>query len=173
MSERFEKGTYVVYGKVGACLVAERQTMSFGAGEEGEYYVLNPVGDSRSSVYVPCDNPTLVGRMRPLMTREEIDRLLAGITDSSMVWPEDKNERATAFRTVVASGDRSRLLQLIRCLYQKKQEKTDTGRRLSTMDEMFLQEAMRLVEEEFAVALNLPRRQVPEYIRRRVEGKEK
>ncbi len=170
MSQKFENGTYVVYGKIGVCQVIEQKTMAFGGTEQEEYYVLAPKSDSRSHVFVPCRNEVLMSRMRELMTREEIDALLAGVGDSAMAWPEDKAQRQTAFRAVLTEGDRHQLLRLIRCLYEKRQEKTVAGKRLSAADEVLLQDAIRLVEEEFSQSLGLTRSQVREYIRSRLES---
>lgn len=169
MSQQFTKDSYVVYGKMGVCRVTDRQTMAVG-GEKGEYYVLSPVSDARSSVYVPCDNPQLMGRMRPLLTTRQIETMLAGVDDRQIEWIDDRNERSAAFRAVVAAGDRQELMRLIRCLYGKKQEKLAAGKRLSTMDETMLQDCIRLVEEEFAIALEISRSEVASFIRQRLDG---
>lgn len=168
MSAAVAIGTYVLYGKVGVCLVREQTTMSYGAGS-GMYYVLCPVSDGRSSVYVPCDNVELVARMRPLLTRDEIDTLLSGADFLRMEWVDDRNERATLYRTVMGSNDRRELIRLIRCLYGRKQEKIAAGKRLSAMDEAALQESVRLLEEELSLVLEIPRGEVAAYIQSRLE----
>ncbi len=168
MQESVKKGSHVVYGKIGVCRVEDKVTMSFGD-RSGEYYVLYPVSDTRSAVYVPCDNTELTTRMQPLLTREEIDALLLGVEGECLDWIEDKDERRSAFREVLAQGDRRQLLLLIRCLFGKKQEKLAGSKRLSSADEMLLQEAVRLLEEEFSTALDIPRESVEKYIRQRLE----
>ena len=169
MSEQFDIDSYVVYGKVGLCRVAGRQAVAFGDRANSEYYVLNPVSDSRSAVYVPCDNPELVTRMRKPMQREEIDDLLACASVESMPWIDDRNERHAAFRETLSTGDRRQLLQMICSLYDKKREKVETGKHLSSADESVLQESVRLLEEEFALALELSRSEVAVYIREKLE----
>lgn len=170
MSDRFAEDEYVVYGKVGVCRIVGQQAMTFGENGIGEYYVLAPQNDPRSSIYVPCDNPTLTGRLRRLMSKEEIDALLSCVCDDEVVWVEDKAERAAAYRAIVSEGDRRKLLHLIRCLHRKKQEKLAAGKHFSVADENTMQESMRLLEEEFAVSLQIPRSGVPEYIRERLEA---
>lgn len=163
MSDVTKIGTYVMYGKTGVCLVKEQTTM---AGEL--YYVLTPVGDSRSSVYVPCHNPDLLARMRPLLTREEIDALLSEIDTVRLAWIDDRNERAMLYRTITGSGDRKELVRLLACLMRKKQERIAIGKRLSSMDENFLQECVRLVQEEFSMVLGVSAREVGSYIQERL-----
>ena len=163
MSDAAKIGTYVMYGKTGVCLVKEQTTMS------GElYYVLTPVGDSRSSVYVPCHNPDLLARMRPLLTREEIDALLSDVDTVKLTWIEDRNERAMLYRAVTGGGDRKELVRLLACLMRKKQERIAIGKRLSSMDENFLQECVRLVQEEFSMVLGIAAREVGPYIQERL-----
>lgn len=168
MSGAAKIGTYVLYGKTGVCLVKEQTTMSYGAAGGGLYYVLSPISDGRSSVYVPCDNPDLVARMRPLLTREEIDSLLTDADEVKLAWIDDRNERAMLYRSVTGGGDRKELIRLLCCLFRKKQERAEAGKRLSTMDESTLQECVRLVEEEFSMVLGIPSGQVGSYILERL-----
>lgn len=163
MSDAVKIGTYVLYGKTGVCLVKEQTTMAGGL-----YYVLSPVGDSRSSVFVPCNNAELLARMRPLLTREEIDGLLSDVDDVRLAWVDDRNERTMLYRTITGNGDRKELVRLVCCLMRKKQEKLAMGKRLSTMDESFLQECVRLVQEEFSMVLGIPEREVGPYIQERL-----
>ena len=171
MSERFPKDTYVVYGKTGVCRVVDRREMAFSAPGGEEYYVLSPSNDPRSFVYVPCANEQLLSRMRPLLTKQEIDTLLDNACQQPLEWPEDKAERQILFREMLSGGECGELLRLIRCLYEKRVERLAAGKRLSTADESLLQDAIRLLEQEFSYSLELTRPQVADYIRDRLENK--
>ena len=163
MSQPIAIGTYVLYGKTGVCQVQEYKDVRIGR-ETCSYYVLAPVSDGRSSVYVPRDNAELVARMRPLLTREEIHTLLAAVDAENQPWLEDRNARTTLYRAVMTEGDRCRLIRVIGCLYRKKHERMELGKRLSMMDESALQECTRLIDEEFSLVLEIPRSEVPNYI---------
>ena len=163
MSDAAKIGSYVMYGKTGVCLVKEQTVMN-----GGQYYVLSPIGDRHSSVYVPCSNEELVGRMRPLLSREEIDLLLSNADDVRLEWLEDRNERSSFCRAVLNSGDRKALVRLLCCLMRRKIERIEMGKRLSAMDETFLQECVRLVQEEFSMVLDIPQREVGPYIQERL-----
>ena len=163
MSGGAKIGSYVLYGKTGVCLVKEQTTMN-----GGQYYVLSPISDSRSSVYVPLANDELVGRMRPLLSREEIDLLLSNADEVRLEWLEDRNERASFCRSVLCGGDRKELVRLLCCLMRRKMERIDMGKRLSSMDETFLQECVRLVQEEFSMVLGISIREVGPYIQERL-----
>lgn len=170
MNGSIQKGEYVVYGKVGVCRVVDRQQMSFGAGGGGEYYVLAPESDPHSSVYVPCGNRTLMERLRPLMTQQEIEDMLEAVPQQTVEWIDDRTRRQDCFRSMMADGDRRQLLRLIRCLSGKKRERMAEGKTLSSADESLMRECIRLVDEEFSLALRMPREQVGAYIRAHLPG---
>ena len=163
MSEAAKIGSYVLYGKTGVCLVKEQAVMN-----GGQYYVLSPISDRHSSVFVPCANEELVGRMRPLLSREEIDVLLSNADEVRLEWLDDRNERATFCRGVLGGGDRKELVRLLCCLMRRKIERIEMGKRLSAMDENFLQECVRLVQEEFSMVLGISQREVGPYIQERL-----
>lgn len=160
-------GAYVLYGKTGVCRIQEKKDIKIGK-QINSYYVLAPVSDGRSSVYVPCDNAELVARMRPLLTREEIDTLLTEADDERQPWLEDRNQRSALYRSAIMDGDRIRLIRVICCLFRKKHERMEQGKRLSMMDEAALHECMRLIDEEFAMVLDIPRNAVQGYILERI-----
>ena len=106
--------------------------------------------------------------MRPLLTREEIDALLVGADEERQPWLEDRNQRSALYRAAVMDGDRLLLIRVICCLFRKKHERMEQGKRLSMMDEAAMQECMRLIDEEFAMVLDIPRNAVQEYVLERI-----
>ena len=163
MSETAKIGTYVLYGKTGVCLVKEQAVMG-----NGQYYVLSPISDSHSSVFVPCANAELVAKMRPLLSREDIDTLLSDADEVRMEWMDDRGERATLCRAILCGGDRKELVRLLCCLMRRKRQRMEMGKRLSSMDENFLQECVRLVQEEFSMVLGITQAEVGAYIQERL-----
>lgn len=166
----FDNGAYVVYGKTGVCCVEGRKEMAFSGADKAEYYILHPHHDPTSCVYVPCDNDVLVGRMRPILTKNEIEDLLRGVQWDEVSWIDDKNERLVRYRTILSKGDRRQLICLVRCMLTERGERVTSGRKLSSADELLLKDCVRLVEEEFSVVLGIPPSQVDRYIRSIVEN---
>ena len=166
----FRIGDLVVYGKMGVCTITAISSMSFGGDDEADYYVLCPKSDRSSCVYVPCNNAQLLARMRPLLTKEEIDRLLRDAHDEQIEWIDDKNERTVQFRDIVTQGDRGRLICLVRCLLDEQKARATDGKKLSSADEAVLKECVRLVEEEFSCALDISPQDVGAYIREALEA---
>ncbi len=167
MSNTVQIGSYVLYGKTGVCLVQEKKSIALGK-ESSMYYVLCPVSDGHSSVFVPCDNEALVNKMCSLLTKEEIDALLSVADSEKLEWIEDRSQRMRFYRSVLSGNDRRMLIRLICSLFRKKHQRQEQGKRLSSMDESTLQECMRLIDEEFSIVLDIPQSQVVDYILERL-----
>lgn len=166
----FAKGEYVVYGTNGICLIEDIRLMRFALDtKKSDYYILRPVGNDTSTIYVPMNNEKLVGRMRPIMTKDEIDSLLLGMRDKEIEWESDRRARGELFHEILIKGVTQKLLLMIRCIYMKKRALIPLGKRLPTTDENILKSAEKLVEEEFAYALGISAADVGKYIRKLLE----
>ena len=162
----FAKGCYVVYGNNGICMIEDIKEMRFAAGmEKNTYYILKPASADASTVFVPADNEKLMAKMRPLMTKEEIDSLLLGMQGKEIVWNSDRRARNELFHDIMSKGITEDLLLMIGCIYNRKRESYAKGRKLPTMDSNILKSAEKLVEEEFAYVLQIPQKDVGKYIR--------
>ena len=107
------KNDYVHYGAYGVCQVEDLRSIRFGPDTpRREYYVLRPVDQDGACIYVPADNPTLTGRMRPVLSRGEVDRLLASVREERLPWVEDRRQRLDAFRDILCRGDERELLRI-------------------------------------------------------------
>lgn len=168
--KEFKKGNYVVYGTSGICVVEDITLMSFATGmEKSVYYILKPKSNSGSTVYVPADNEALMSKLRNLMTKDEIDSLLMGMRDKEFQWETDRRFRTENFHEILAQGVTQELLLMIRCLYIRKNELAETGKKLPVTDVNTLKAAEKLVEEEFSYVLGIKKENVAEYIRNLLE----
>ncbi len=162
-------GETVLYGTEGVCKVAEICKMKVGSKRE-DYYVLKPIHREGATVFVPVANEALLAKMRPILSKEEIDTLIDSVNGEETVWIEDHTERKAEFQRILTGGDRRELLGMIRSLYLHRQELIEAGKRLRTNDDQMLRDAEKLLNDEFALVLNIPQNQVAEYIRSRVEA---
>ena len=155
------------YGGSGVCLVQEITTMRFGRSRE-RYYVLKPVYQNTSLIYVPVDNPQLVGKMRPVLTKQEVEALIDEIPHVETAWEEDAQQRKLSFDALLRSNSCSDLVVLIKTLQEHKKRRQAIGKNLHVSDESYLREAQRLLFDEFAGALGLAPAQVSDYIQERL-----
>lgn len=151
------------YGGSGVCMIQDIATMRFGRSRE-RYYVLKPVYQNASVIYVPVDNPQLVSKMRPVLTREEVDRLIAGMEEIPTAWEEDPQQRKASFDALLRSNECRSLIVLIKTLNAHKERRQADGKALHVADETYLREAQRLLYDEFAGALEIQPAQVHDYI---------
>lgn len=165
----YTKNETVVYGSSGICKIEDIQTKSI-ARENRRYYVLKPVYESASTLYVPVDNEHLQEKMRHVLSKAEIDKLLSLIGDNTIEWIEDDRQRTEEFGCILAKGIQVDLLVLIKCLYRKKSELSDSGRKFKASDEKMLFAAEKMVNEEFAYVLGISKENVSDYILCRLEG---
>lgn len=166
VSKNFAKGQYVVYATNGLCCVEDIKYISFISGKEEKlHYILKPVKGSSSVIYVPADNDNLMAKMRPAMTKEDIDSLLLSVKDKQLIWDEDRKARVDNFHDILINGVSENLLLMISCIYIKKQELMALGKTLPASYSKMLENAEKLVEEEFSYALDIAPSDVGKYIR--------
>ena len=160
----FQVNDKIHYGGSGVCLVQEIKSMRFGRTRE-QYYVLKPVYQNASLIYVPVDSPLLVGKMRAVLTKQEVEDLIREMPQIQTAWEDDPQLRKTQFDNLLRSNRCSDLVVLIKTLLEHKERRQSIGKTLHVADETYLREAQRLLFDEFAGALNIQPSQVNEYIR--------
>ena len=119
-------------------------------GKSTVYFILNPVYRKNSKIFVPSDN--------------EIDELIRNAAEDTSEWIENDAERKDFFKSSLASGDRGKIINVIKTIRLHKTEREESGKRLHQSDEAFLKEAEALIYEEFAVVLGIEPVKVLDYI---------
>lgn len=163
----FECGVRLLYGAHGICTVigiekrlADRKRV--------EYYVLEPLDQPGARFYVPTQNEAAVAKLRAILSREQIDSLLASGEVRRDSWIADENARKLRYRELIRSGDRSALLSMVGTLIRHKQEQQAAGKKFHLCDENFLRDAQKLLSAEFSLVLQIPPEEVGDYIQSRI-----
>ena len=159
----FSVNERIHYGGSGVCVIQEITTMRFGRTRE-RYYVLKPVYQNASVIYVPVDNQQLVSKMRPVLSRAEVDKLIESMPEIPTAWEEDPQTRKLTFDNLLRSNECRSLIVIIKTLYAHKERRQADGKNLHVSDETILREAQRLLYDEFAGALDIQPAQVHAYI---------
>ena len=162
-----EKGSYIIYGSNGVCRVTDIRREKL-YGKQQTYYILTPVGNPGSVIYVPADSEALLSKMKQIVCPEEILAILSGLKDEEMPWEADNRLRAELFDGLIARGDRRELLLMIRTLYLRRVRLAEQKKRLGSADENALKRAEKLINDEFSFALSIAPEDVPAYIRDRL-----
>ncbi len=161
----------ILYGSQ-ICRIEENAKRDFG-GSLKEYYVLKPVYNDTSTIYVPVNNEKLTGKMRRILSANEIYDLIRSMPDADSEWVENEAERKEKYKEILASGDREAIIRMIKALYHHQDVRQAQGRKLHVSDERFLKEAERTLYDEFALVLNISQDQVLPFILDQIEVAEK
>lgn len=167
----FEINDTVQYGTTGVCRITDVVTKSFD-GDCIWYYVLEPVHQAHSVVYVPVKNERLVAKMKKLLSAQEVETLVQEIPQCRIEWIEDDNMRQEAYKEILAKGERRELLGLIRVLYSRQQTLKERHRHLRTADEQVLKTAEKLINDEFAAVLHISPDEVVPFIMSKLKNTE-
>lgn len=158
-----EIGQVFLYGIHGVCRVS-------GIAEQKvdrkmvQYYVLTPLERASACFYVPVHNEAAVSKLRPLLTREELEALMASAEVNGDCWIADENRRKLRYRELIGSGDRGGLVGMVRTLYRHKEQQLASGRKFHVCDENFLRDAEKMLSAEFSLVLGIPADKIGEYL---------
>lgn len=150
----YSDGDLVLYGMSGVCRIAAIEICKLGK-ESAEYYRLIPLRDEKSTIYVPTNNPVLCGRMKKLLSPEEMERLLSEIPEKGWPWIENDRERQEKCQAVLLSAERRAVAGIIRMFYARRTDLEAIGKQLRVSDERLLTEAEKIAFDEMAVVLGI------------------
>lgn len=162
----------VLYGTEGICRITDISVRNM-HGEDVEYYVLKPLGENGSTIFVPTGSETLVAKMRRVMSAEEIYALIKTMPACETEWIENENERKLRYKEILSDGDRRGLVGMIKAIYLHGEERKKAGKKLHLSDERFLKDAEKLLYEEFAHVLNIKKDEVLPFIMSEISVSEK
>ena len=158
----------VLYGKQGVCVIKDIVRENF-SGKPLDYYYLKPAYNESTVIYVPVENKELVGKMKKVLSSDEINDLIKEVKNTEPIWYDNEKVRKEKFNDIIAKGDRREILQLINALYINKQEREAMGKKMYASDEKLMREAEKLIYEEFATVLNIKPDKVVDYIVKKFE----
>lgn len=131
------------------------------------YYVLiNPKSKSDSETLIPTDNGELVSKMRPLLPRDELLRV---ISEAKKLPPEKwiagSRARAEAYNKIILSGDRGRLITMIRAIGEASTARRAEGKKSFVSDDNLRRKAEKLLFSEVSAVCGIPEEQAADLIK--------
>lgn len=116
----YRKGDYVNYSTQGICEIEDIQLIKFNSDSLArKYYILKPIHQKKACIYVPVDNQNLIDHMRPVLSSDEIDKVILSTKNHKIPWTKDRKQRTSEFQAILSRRDEKELLQLASCLYWK------------------------------------------------------
>lgn len=164
----YKIGDKVVYGIHGVCQIMDQEERIIDR-KKVTYLALEPIGQDGSRYLVPTHNEAAMSKLKHMLSPEELTRLL----DSELVhqnnWIKDENQRKQLYRELISSGDRAKLMQMVRTLYQHKADQAAAGRKCHLCDENFLRDAEKLLASEVSIVLDMAAEEARLYIRSKLK----
>ena len=152
----YQIGDQVVYGMHGVCRVVDLEEKMI-SGKRLTYLVLEPVEQEGSRYLIPTHNASAMGKLRKLLTAEELGSLFSSETVREDGWIRDENLRKQTYRELISSGDHHKATQ------------TAAGKKVHLCDENFLRDAEKLLAGEIAIVLGLDYDQAKKYVREQLK----
>lgn len=166
----FEVGEFIMCGGHGVCRVtAVTGNPIDKLDKERKYYILEPVFEKGSTIYTPVDNEKIV--MRKIMNEKDAKKLIGEIPDIETVWIKEEKTREQMYKEAIKTYDSQSLVQIIKTLYLRKQDRMQKGKKVLSSDEHYLKKAEELLYSEMSLALSIPKESVEEYIFNKIHEK--
>ena len=159
----FSIGQYVSCGNKGVCTIENVTTLDIsGVDKKKMYYILKPYYMAASTVYVPVDSSAT--SIRPILTREEAQELLEEIPDIPMLTIQNEKLIEQDYKAAMKTNRCEEWVCIIKTIYARKQKRLQAGRKETAVDGRYFKLAEDNLYGELAIALEMPRSQVCEYI---------
>lgn len=157
----FSKGDFVFYASGGICRVEDIQRAPLaGMPEDRVYYVLRSLHDANGITYLPVDCTTVF--LRPILTKEEAERLLAQADGVETITAEDAKSLRNNYQEAMRSYQPDEWLRIIKTIRERTCRQAENARpvKLSETERSFGEEAKKYLYTELSLALELTERQI-------------
>lgn len=151
----FKVGEYVIY-KHDLCKVKDIKEKYF---NNTDYYILESNNDSSLTISVPSNNILL----RPLITKDEIDKLIARIPNIDII---NNNSRMieNEYKKLLDSCSYDDLISIIKTTYLRNKERLDNNKKIAEKDNYYFEKAELILYSEFSMVLGLSFEETKKYV---------
>ena len=167
----FEKGDMVLYGTNGICDITDITTVDIPRIDKDRLYYILIARNSKCKIYVPTDGD--LSKMRKLINAEEAKALISKIGEIEPLKLKDGKKPDAEYKEVLQKYDCLALLKLIKCIYFRKKQRLDEGKKVTAVDDKYMHLAEDVLYQELGVVLDIPKDQVLAYIIKEIEGNTK
>lgn len=164
----YQTGDRVIYGIHGVCIVSDLEKRNVD-GKTVTYLVLEPDGQPGSRYLVPTHNSAAMGKVRPMLSREALEDLLASDAVRTDAWIHDEGQRKQRYRELITGSNRQLLVQMVCSLYRYCEAQNTAGKKIHMCDENFLRDAEKLLSGEIASVLDISSADALKYFRRKLK----
>ena len=164
----FVRGEYVFHESGGICVIDDVQKAPLdNMPADREYYVIKPLYDPNSVIYMPVDSDRIF--VRRLLSKAEAEALLDRIPKVGVI--EESNAKLLRQRYVelMRLHDPVEWVRVIKTVYLRTTEHTTPTRRISETECAHAETAKRNLHTELALALGLDADKMEAYISEHIQ----
>ena len=153
MVDLFNIGDVLLYGAQGICKIDGIEAKQIGK-EITDYYVLKPISNENTAVFVPVKNQALTAKMKSILTKTQAKNLIDSIATIDVIECLNENQKREQYKAILASGDREKLISLIKTIRSEQKLRRAAGKKLNLTDEQTLNKAEQIIFNELAFVLD-------------------
>lgn len=164
----YEIGSYVVKSNSGICRIDDILHLDLpGADKNRLYYLLIPLENKNSKLYVPTD--TAQQSLRKTLSEEDAWAVIRSIPETEAAWIANDKLREQAYKEALYSCDPTALVSIIKNLYLRKQQRIEQGKKSTATDERYFKLAEDYLYAELAFALGKEKSEMRQIITDTIE----
>ncbi len=164
----FKIGDYVAHYKQGICEVTNIGKLDISCSDKKkEYYTLKPLYDQAGTLYTPVSNEK--NQIREVVTQEEARKLIEEMPTIDTIWVADEKRRETFYKEALLKNECKEWIAIIKTSYLRKMKRLASGKKSINVDEKYLSIAERFLYGELAVALDMNKEDVKDYIVKHIQ----
>lgn len=149
----YKVGDRIIYGAQGVCEITDIKESDL-TSVLREYYIISPVGNDKSVIYVPIDNEKLTSKMRKIPSKKEFKLIIEHAKKELLSWDASYIDRNEYFSSIISDGEISKMISLYCTLDSKLQELSELGKGLKKSDERIYKECSRILSREISFIMD-------------------
>lgn len=102
--------------------------------------------------------------MRSVITKEEAEDLLSKLQEIEPIKITNDRVAEEEYRKCIGHYDCTEWVRLIKCIYERNQNRLANGKKITANDEKYMHKAEDALYSELGIALGIPKEQVLGYI---------
>lgn len=163
----YQKGDYVVKIPEGICRIEDVMQLDI-YDTDKEYYMLVPISEKSSKIYIPTDNAE--GRIRKVISKEETLKFIKSIPEIDAKDIPNEKMREQEYKTSILSCNNEKIVSIIKSIYARKQERMEQGKKITTTDDKYFKRAEDVLFSELSFVLNIPKDKMEQFISDTIEA---
>lgn len=150
----FKIGDVIGYGVQGICKIDCIESKLIGK-QTVDYYVLKPLFNENTTVFVPVNNEQLTAKIQNVVTKCQVEKLVQKAKNIDTIKTSNENQKRELYKEILSSGNHEKIIALIKTIRIERDSRRQIGKKLNINDEQTLRKAELLLYNEFGFVLGV------------------